>query len=175
MKSFATTSLCTLCLMLVFSSPAVSQCSDLLRLECPFGLQGETICIEVRITNCAGTIDALGFEIIHQPEHLLFTGADRTGTLSENWMAFDATPVGGMPERIRVGGFDPNGFEVVTDEVLVKLCFEILTPNVLSTPILIDPNSLVDGVQGFGILDCGVPLPTAPLTWGAIKAIYETW
>jgi len=158
-------------LVLLLYSPSLSQpCTNSLTLECPPASLNGTVYISVRVTNCSSTIDSLEFDVYFFDLDVQFYGVDRAGTMLEDWTYV----YGGIvwPGGGRVTAFDlGDGFGPVTDALLIKLRFEVLTYLSKHTSIwIVNPHG---DLTGFEVQNCLLPVPTAPSTWGHIKSLYE--
>lgn len=134
-------------------------CRNTLSLGCPTAEFPDTASVTIFVTDCDRQIDAFGFELVFRPDHLRFVGVDKRNTLVENWMAASASLVPNMNSRVRVGGFDVNGFGAGPERPLIKLLFVVATAFPLDSPMAFDAGSLTDDVVGFRLLDCAVHLP----------------
>ena len=163
----------TLLLGLAVAKPAAGQeCLNLLRLDCPAADFPDTACVTVYVGNCDRPIDAFGFEILYNTDHLLFVGVDRSNTLVESWIRADAAPAPGNASRVRVGGYNLTGIVTGPPRPLIRLRFRVLSSFPFPTALVFDEASLTDDVVGFSLFDCIVPLPVEDRTWGGVKALY---
>ena len=162
-------------LALANASPAAGQiCHDMLKLNCPAADFPDTACVTVFIKNCDVAVDAFGFELLYQDEHLRFVRADRTHTLVEDWIKADAAIVpSDTNSRIRVGGYDLAGIAPGDERPLIRLLFLVITPFPFDSALVFDDASLTDDIVDFQLLGCVVPVPVDGRTWGAVKAMYE--
>jgi hypothetical protein len=162
-------------LVLAVASPAAGHdCLNLLRLDCPAADSPDTACVTVYVGNCDRQIDAFGFEILYNTDHLLFVGADRSNTLVESWIRADAAPAPGDASRVRVGGYNLTGIVTGPQRPLIRLRFLVLTSFPFPSALGFVGESLTDDVVGFSLFDCVVPLPVEDRTWGGVKALYAS-
>jgi len=160
-------------LMLAIASPTAGQeCLNVLRLACPAADFPDTACVTVYVGNCDRSIDAFGFEILYNADHLLFVRADKKNTLVESWIRADAAPVPNTDSRVRVGGYNLTGIVTGPPRPLIRLRFLVLTSFPFPSAIAFDEASLADDIVGFSLFDCIVPLPVEGRTWGGVKALY---
>jgi hypothetical protein len=120
-------------------------------------------------------VAAFGFELTFPDESLEFTGIATNGTLTDGWIETNGAPVEGESNRIRLGGFDVDGFGSGSSDVLVKACFDVVAPIEAFAPVDIDYATLVDDIVGFATFGCVFQgtIPVENNTWGAIKALYR--
>ncbi|MEJ2720178.1 MAG: hypothetical protein P8181_03430 [bacterium] len=163
-------------ILMWFAGSAPAQpCSRILDVQCPIAQYPGTVCLLILVTNCNTQLAAFGFEMTFPGESLEFTGVETAGTLTEGWIETNGAPVLGMPDRVRLGGYDVDGFVGGTPDVLIKACFDVVAPIPAFSPVSIDNATLVDDVTGYTTFGCVLQgtVPTEGRTWGAIKEQYR--
>ncbi|UCG52009.1 MAG: hypothetical protein JSW58_00190 [Candidatus Latescibacterota bacterium] len=164
----------TLLLVVFVWATTHAQICDQIMLDCPTVVYPGTWCGTLVITNCEGVIDAFGVEILYPTEYLSLLSIVTAGTLTEGWDEIDAAIVDGEPNRLRIGGYDLVGFGIVQQDVLVRICFDLIGDAPTGTVVTIDSQSLEDDIASFTAVSCTLRniVPIETTTWGRIKALW---
>lgn len=81
-----------------------------------------SISVPILVTG-TGRLDAVGFDLDHLPWRLQFSGM-RRGRVTRDWTVFEAQAW--QYERVRIGGFDSEGYSLNGADTLCVLQFEVI-------------------------------------------------
>ncbi|UCE18625.1 MAG: T9SS type A sorting domain-containing protein [Gemmatimonadota bacterium] len=88
------------------------------------GCAGKTEVIGIEIAESIKPIDAFGFEITYNTDHMEYNAIEVEGCLTDEWTFVDASEQ--MPGVITVGGFHTTAIDSETSGPLVKMYFSLL-------------------------------------------------
>ena len=168
-------------LFVFFVGTAAAQCTDKVVLACPpFMSLGSPFTLPIRVTNCQGTVESFGFDIIIEHIELDYIGLETAGTLVNQWFYVSAEKIEGSPlppplstpDKVHVSCFNSPGFGVVNNSLLLKV---ILRPRDMGSVYLsLPPSGMTGDLAGFQAGGtCNIIVPVEPSSWGLIKALYR--
>jgi len=162
--------------VLMIVGNAYAQCVDQLEVECAEqAIYPGDVCVTLRLTTCSAPFRAFGVEILFPDDCLSFQGLLSDGTLTSGWVQVDATVLPGTPARLRVGGYDAEGFGIQIRSGLLKICFDLTADVPSGSEISVDESTMVDDLDGAIGIGCRMPslTPVEDSTWGRIKSLFN--